>query len=87
MKAMGHSSVFILSIPLILNIEEEHLDFYVDLAAIEKVFARLIEQTSRTIFYNIDDANAARLCAKQQGAISFGFSENADYRAADIELR
>src|SRR6266705_1511173 len=72
---------------LILNIEEEHLDFYVDLAAIEKVFARLIEQTSRTVFYNIDDANAARLCAKRRGAISFGFSENADYRAADIELR
>src|SRR6266536_1257639 len=72
---------------LILNIEEEHLDFYVDLAAIEKVFARLIEQTSRTVFYNIDDANAARLCAKRKGAISFGFSEKADYRAADIELR
>src|SRR6266705_2847323 len=72
---------------LILNIEEEHLDFYVDLAAIEKVFARLIEQTSRTVFYNIDDANTALLCAKRRGAISFGFSENADYRAADIELR
>jgi UDP-N-acetylmuramate--alanine ligase len=72
---------------LILNIEEEHLDFYVDLAAIEKVFARLIEQTNRTVFYNIDDANAARLCAQRKGAISFGFSEKADYRAADIELR
>ena len=31
---------------LILNIEEEHLDFYPDLAAIEKVFAQLIDQTS-----------------------------------------
>jgi len=72
---------------LILNIEEEHLDFYVDLAAIEKVFARLVEQTSRTVFYNIDDANAVRLCAKRKDAISFGFSEKADYRAADIELR
>ena len=72
---------------VILNIEEEHLDFYVDLAAIEKVFARVIEQTSRTVFYNLDDANAARLCAERKGAISFGFSERADYRAADIELR
>ena len=72
---------------LILNIEEEHLDFYIDLAAIEEVFTRLIEQTSRTVFYNIDDANAARLCAKRKGAISFGFSEKADYRAVDIELR
>src|SRR5213595_3186774 len=53
---------------LILNIEEEHLDFYSDLAAIEKVFAQLIEQTSGTIFYNADDANAARLCANHNGA-------------------
>ena len=72
---------------VILNIEEEHLDFYLDLAAIEKVFARVVEQTSRTVFYNLDDANAARLCAERKGAISFGFSEKADYRAADIELR
>src|SRR5438552_5341483 len=72
---------------LILNIEEEHLDFYPDLAAIEKVFAQLIEQTSGTIFYNADDANAARLCANHNGAISYGFSEGADYRGANVELR
>src|SRR5882724_10613790 len=63
---------------LILNIEEEHLDFYPDLAAIEKVFAQLIEQTSGTVFYNIDDANTARLCATRKNAISFGFSDAAD---------
>src|SRR5437660_493940 len=72
---------------LILNIEEEHLDFHVDLEAIEKVFAQLIEQTSETVFYNVDDANTARLCAKHKGAISFGFFEKADYRGADVELR
>ncbi len=72
---------------LILNIEEEHLDFYVDLDAIEKAFAQLIEQTSETVFYNVDDANTARLCAKRKGAISFGFFEKADYRGADVELR
>src|SRR5438132_12406 len=72
---------------LILNIEEEHLDFYSDLAAIEKVFAQLIEQTSGTVFYNTDDLNTVRLCAKRKGAISFGLSEEADYRGADVELR
>jgi UDP-N-acetylmuramate--L-alanine ligase/UDP-N-acetylenolpyruvoylglucosamine reductase len=72
---------------LILNIEEEHLDFYVDLAAIEKVFAQLIEQTTGTVFYNADDPNTTRLCAQRNTAISYGFSENADYRGADIELR
>jgi len=72
---------------LILNIEEEHLDFYVDLAAIEKVFARLIEQTTGMLFYSADDANTARLCAQRKPAVSYGFSENADYRGTDIELR
>src|SRR5207244_1834127 len=31
---------------LVLNIEEEHLDFYADMAAIEKVFRQLLGQTS-----------------------------------------
>src|SRR5215475_1498917 len=72
---------------LILNIEEEHLDYYSDLAAIEKVFAQLIDQTSGSVLYNIDDPNTARLCRKRKGAMSYGFSEQADYRGVDVELR
>src|SRR5438105_10869814 len=65
---------------LVLNIEEEHLDFYADLAAIEKVFAQLIEKTTGTVFFNADDVNTARLCAQRKSAVSYGFSENAHYR-------
>ena len=83
----GTLRCFYPELALILNIEEEHLDFYVDLAAIEKVFAQLIEQTTGTVFYNADDANAARLCAQRKTVVSYGFSENADYRGTDIELR
>src|SRR6184192_2992672 len=72
---------------LILNIEEEHLDFYADLGAIEKVFAQLMAQTSGKIFYNVDDENAARLCRSFTRGISYGFGETADYRAADIRLK
>ena len=72
---------------LILNIEEEHLDFYPDLAAIENIFSQFIAQTSGSILYNIDDPNAARLCANRKGAISYGFSEQADYCGVDVELR
>ena len=83
----GTLRCFYPELALILNIEEEHLDFYVDLTAIEKVFAQLIEQTTGTVFYNADDANAARLCAQRKTVVSYGFSENADYRGTDIELR
>jgi UDP-N-acetylmuramate--L-alanine ligase/UDP-N-acetylenolpyruvoylglucosamine reductase len=72
---------------LILNIEEEHLDFYADLAAIEKTFARLMHQTSGTIFFSIDDKNAARVCGASERCISYGLAEDADYRGADIELQ
>lgn len=72
---------------LILNIEEEHLDFYKDLPAIEKVFLKLLAQTSRTVFYCADDSHAARICGTRPGAISYGFVEHARYRATGIELR
>jgi len=82
---------------LLLNIEEEHLDFYADLAAIEKVFAQLIGQTTGAVFYCADDPNATRICRScppadglavaSNRAISYGLSESADYRGTDIELR
>jgi UDP-N-acetylmuramate--alanine ligase len=72
---------------LILNLEEEHLDFYPDLAAIEKVFAQLIAQTSATVFYSADDPNTSKLCAGRKAAISYGLSERADYRGVGVELR
>jgi UDP-N-acetylmuramate--alanine ligase len=72
---------------LILNIEEEHLDFYADLDAIENVFAQLITQTAGKVFYNIDDKNAARLCGSLTRGISYGFDEAADYCAVDIQLK
>ena len=72
---------------LVLNVEEEHLDFYADLAAIEEVFCQLLEQTSGMVFYCADDRHSLRICARHAKPVSFGFSENADYRGADIDLR
>ena len=71
---------------LVLNIEEEHLDFYPDLAAIEKVFNQLIEQTSGKIFFCADDPHAARICRSLDRAICYGLSENADFRGGEIKL-
>jgi len=71
---------------LILNIEEEHLDFYADLAAIETVFNKLLAQTSGTVFYCADDPHAARICDPRSNTISYGFDEGARYRATGLEL-
>ena len=72
---------------LVLNIEEEHLDFYADLAAIDAVFFQLLDQTSGSVFYCADDAHAGRLCRPRPGSVSFGFAPEADYRGTDIDLR
>jgi UDP-N-acetylenolpyruvoylglucosamine reductase len=72
---------------LVLNIEEEHLDFYADLAAIEAIFSQLLDQTSGSVFYCADDRHAARICGPRPRSISFGFSGEADYRATDIDLK
>ena len=71
---------------LVLNIEEEHLDFYGDLAAIEKIFAQLLGQTSGNVFYSADDENAARLCQSHPRSLSYGFTDKAHFRGEDIRL-
>src|SRR5206468_1764178 len=70
---------------LVLNIEPEHLDFYEDLVQIEAVFDQLIGQTSGKVFFCADDAIATRVC-KSDRSVSYGFGENADYRAQDVTL-
>ena len=69
---------------IILNVEREHLDYYEDLPAIERVFRTLLEQTRDTAFYCIDDPHAARLCRPHPQAVSFGFGEDADYRGGAV---
>ncbi|MBA2435003.1 MAG: UDP-N-acetylmuramate--L-alanine ligase [Verrucomicrobiota bacterium] len=71
---------------LILNVEEEHLDFYKDLAAIEEVFAKLLRQTKGTVFYCADDLHAPRICGTHARTVSYGFKVEAHYRAAGLEL-
>ncbi len=82
----GTLRLFHPELALILNLEEEHLDFYADLAAIEEVFEKLLEQTSGAIFYCADDANAARVCGARRNSVSYGFEGNARYRATGLEL-
>lgn len=72
---------------LVLNIEEEHLDFYADIAAIEDVFSQLLDQTSGSVLYCADDPHAGRICGARPRSISFGFGAEAVYRGTDIDLK
>src|SRR5207253_1986389 len=72
---------------IVLNIEEEHLDYYADLAAIELVFRQLLSHTRSKVIFCADDANAARICGSHPGAISYGESHGAVYRFDDFHAK
>jgi UDP-N-acetylmuramate--alanine ligase len=66
---------------IILNVDEEHLDFYANLDAICQEFDRFASQSRGRIFFCADDPRLAELYARQPRAISFGFHPLAQYRA------
>ncbi len=70
---------------LVLNIEPEHLDHYPDLAAIDKVFTRLIGQTSGNVYYWADDPGASRVCATHPRAVPVGTGSHCRYRIEGLE--
>jgi UDP-N-acetylmuramate--L-alanine ligase/UDP-N-acetylenolpyruvoylglucosamine reductase len=72
---------------IVLNIEEEHLDFYADLDAIESVFRQLMAHTRGCLFYCADDPNAARICSTHPNAISYGERSCSRYRFDDLHLK
>src|SRR6201993_344870 len=71
---------------VILNVEEEHLDYYEDLAAIDRVFMQLMDQTSGSIIYCADDEHASAICRERAQAVSYGESGEATYRSRNIQL-
>lgn len=77
------------SIATINNVEFDHADIYPDLASIMHVFTRFAEQipATGTLWVNSDDANALA-CARAARATvrTFGFAEDADLRATDVEI-
>ncbi len=68
---------------IILNIEEEHLDFYEGIAEIYAVFRQLLDQTRGAFIYCGSDTGATDLCANRENAISYGW-EDCDYTAHQL---
>ncbi len=83
----GTLALFAPQASLILNIEEEHLDFYHNIEEIVMVFALLCERTRGPIIYCADDKNSMLLCSHCEQAVSYGMSELATYRALDVRLQ
>lgn len=71
------------------NLEWEHAEYYENESGLVSVFKRFIRAQSAksTFFYRIEDSNLRALRRVKKGkAVSFGFSEQADVRAANIKI-
>ena len=69
---------------IVLNVEEEHLDFYTrGIEQIREVFNKLLDQTSGSIVYCSECEEAARLCRSRASSISYGLND-ADWTATEI---
>jgi UDP-N-acetylmuramate--alanine ligase len=72
---------------IVLNIEEEHLDYYENLDAIDAVYRQLCDQTRGKIVYGADDEGAVRVCGSRPNAVSYGESHAATYRFDDLHSK
>jgi UDP-N-acetylenolpyruvoylglucosamine reductase len=69
---------------IVLNVDEEHLDFYTNLESVCCEFEIFGRQTSGPLIFCADDARLSRLFARHPQAFSYGFHALAQYR---IELK
>ncbi|MBR5773649.1 MAG: UDP-N-acetylmuramate--L-alanine ligase, partial [Clostridia bacterium] len=72
-------------ISVILNIDEDHLDYFGTLENIIKSFRKFVDKTTRTIVVNGDDANSLKAVeGYDKEIITFGFAETNDYYPENI---
>ncbi len=67
----------------VTNVEEEHLDHYKTLYALEDAFAEVVRDTSGPVTVNRDDPGGRRL-ADRTGAITYGQVDGADWVIGDV---
>ena len=65
---------------IILNVDEEHLDYYANLEAVCQEFEIFARQTSGSLIFCADDARLTELFARHPRAVSYGFHPLAKYR-------
>lgn len=73
---------------VILNIDEDHLDFFGNLDNIKKSFRKFADKTTRVIIYNGDDANTIDTIKSITGKklISVGRNEGNEWVAKNIDI-
>ena len=74
---------FFPTLAVVLNIEADHLDYFKDLADVEKSFRAFAQLSTGGILANGDDANTVQTLAGLN-AVTFGFGAENRIRAVDV---
>lgn len=69
---------------IVLNVDEEHLDYYENFEAICEEFQRFAGHTHGRLVYCGDDPTLVALFAARPGVVSYGFSPAAQYRIESV---
>lgn len=75
------------AVAVILNIDEDHLDYFKTLDNLILSFTKFAAMASRTVIYNGDDENTLKAIKNITGKkmITFGFEAKNDYNAGEIK--
>ena len=65
---------------ILLNVDEEHLDYFADLQAVCTEFEQFAKQTRKLIVYCSDEAPLRESLSDKYRAVSYGFGPEAAYR-------
>ena len=72
-------------VAVILNVDEDHLEYFKNLDNIIASFRKFAEMTTGALIYNGDDANTCKAVAGlEKETITFGFDPSNDYSPAHI---
>jgi len=65
---------------IVLNVDDEHLDYFSGIDAVCREFEQFVNNTRGSAIFCADDGRVAELTSKRPGAISYGFNPLAQYR-------
>jgi UDP-N-acetylmuramate--L-alanine ligase/UDP-N-acetylenolpyruvoylglucosamine reductase len=65
---------------IVLNVDDEHLDYFANVEAVCGEFEQFVVNTSGMVIFCADDARLTEMMARRAGAISYGFHSLAQYR-------
>ncbi|MCS1406996.1 MAG: UDP-N-acetylmuramate--L-alanine ligase [Verrucomicrobia subdivision 3 bacterium] len=69
---------------IILNIDDEHLDYFVSIDRVRSEFGALVDRTWGGSVFCADDTDLSEMFSKRSDTVSYGYHPLADYR---IELK